>query len=140
MLNGDTATTTVVADSNTISNLFSSGNAVKGLFKVTLDDNGYVTGSTATAVTKSGNWVAVASTDKANGAPAGGVLAVDGTNAGTYTYDGSEKVYIVDETNGTMYEATMESIEDNDALFVEVVNAGGTAAERVAVKTVYVVR
>ncbi|MGI5930202.1 S-layer homology domain-containing protein [Pseudoflavonifractor sp.] len=140
VLNGDTATTTVVADSNTISNLFSSGNAVKGLFKVTLDDNGYVTGSTATAVTKSGNWVAVASTDKANGAPAGGVLAVDGTNAGTYTYDGSEKVYIVDETNGTMTEATMESIEAGDKLYVEVVNAGGTAAERVAVKTVYVVR
>ena len=34
----------------------------------------------------------------------------------------------------------MESIEAGDKLYVEVVNAGGTAAERVAVKTVYVVR
>ena len=138
VLNGDTATTTVVADSNTITNLFTAGAANAGLFQVTLDDNGYVTGSSATAVTKTGNWVAAGGgSDTAASAPANGVLVIAST---PYTYDGSEKVYIVDSTNGTMTEATMESIEAGDKLYVEVVNAGGTAAERVAVKTVYVVR
>ena len=138
VLNGDTATTTVVADSNTITNLFTAGAANAGLFQVTLDDNGYVTGSSATAVTKTGNWVAAGGgSDTAASAPANGVLVIAST---PYTYDGSEKVYIVDSTNGTMTEATMESIEAGDKLYVEVVNAGGTAAEQVAVKTVYVVR
>ncbi len=141
VLNGDTAVTTVLADSNTITNLFSSGSAVKGLFVVTLDDNGYVTGSTATKVVKgTGNWVAIASTDAANGAPANGVLKVDGTNTGTYTYDGTEHVYIVDTTNGTLYEATMDSILDDDKISVEVVDATADNGDQLAVKTVYVER
>lgn len=138
VLNGNADDATVTTTSNTIANLFSSTTAAAtGLFEVTLNDKGYVTA--ATPVSVAGNWVAVASTDAANGAPSGGVLAVDGTNAGNYTYNGSEKVYIVSTGDKTLTVGTIGNIADNDTLFVEVVDAAGTPAEQVAIKTIYVI-
>ena len=99
-----------------------------GLYVVKTNDNGVVTEAT---VQNTGTTF-VKTTLSANAA--NGII-------GTYTYDGTEKVYVIDDNS--ISEGTAESAQAGDTIYVKVVKDtthGGSAAENIAVQTMYIVK
>ena len=63
--------------------------------------------------------------------------AKDGVLDG-YTYDGSETVIVI--LDGELSSGSAESAKDGDTIYVKVVDSTGSAAERIAIDTIYIVK
>ena len=96
-----------------------------GLYVVKTNDNGVVTEATV----QNAGTTFVKTTLSANAA--NGII-------GTYTYDGTEKVYVIDDN--TISEGTAESAQAGDTIYVKVVKSSGSPAEQIAVQTMYIVK
>lgn len=113
------------------------------LYSVTYDSNGYVIApTTAQDETTVSGYVQGVAVGKA----ADGILQVDTTNPfndatvdETYTYDGDETVYIIDASEQTVKTGSVSSVKDTNVVYVKVVDDTGTAAEQVAIDTLYVI-
>lgn len=64
--------------------------------------------------------------------------AKDGVLDG-YTYNGSETVIVIDSDNA-LSSGSVESAQKDDTIYVKVVDAAGSAAERIAIDTIYIVK
>ena len=100
-----------------------------GLYVVKTNDSGVVTEATV-----QGTDTAFVETTNLSANAANGII-------GTYTYDGTEKVYVIDDNS--ISEGTAESAQAGDTIYVKVVKDtthGGSAAENIAVQTMYIVK
>lgn len=120
--------TTVSTKSTTVRDALTAGK----LYELTVKD-GYVTDAEEQLVAQSDasdNTTFVKSEVAAD--------AKDGVLDG-YTYSGSETVIVID-SDYDLSSGTVESAKDGDTIYVKVVDKAGTAAEQIAIDTIYIVK
>ena len=105
-----------------------SGLAKGKLYELTVDNDGYVTAKTEqTDSTKYVKKTLSSATEEAkNGVIAG------------YTYDGTETVVVIEDN--ALSSGSVSSAKNGDTIYVKVVDSTGTAAEKIAIKTIYIVK
>ena len=98
------------------------------LYELTVDNDGYVTAKTEqTSSTKYvKKTLSSASEEAKNGVIAG------------YTYDGTETVVVIEDN--ALSSGSVSSAKNGDTIYVKVVDSTGTAAEKIAIKTIYIVK
>ena len=105
-----------------------SGLTAGKLYELTTNDNGYVTAATEQTTT---------GTSYTKATVASGATANTGVFGGL-TYDGTETVIVIED--GALTTGDINSAEVGDTYYYRVVNASGTAAEQIAIKTIYIVK
>ena len=137
ILNGEL--TTVVATTELKLNGYDLSNNT--LYRVTLNDDGQVTGVSGRATDAKYDRVT------ANGnASNNGVLAIDsatlvnGTTTTSLTFNGSESVYMVNVDDKTVTTGSLADVRDDAVMFVKMVgtDASDKAADKIAVSIAYV--
>ena len=98
------------------------------LYELTVDNDGYVTAKTEQ--TSSTKYVKK-TLDNANQEAKNGVIA-------GYTYDGTETVVVIEDN--ALSSGSVSSAKNGDTIYVKVVDSTGTAAEKIAIKTIYIVK
>ena len=103
------------------------------LYTVEFDGSGYVTKSTLQGAAGTDFVKSTVTTAAKNG------LLV--TNATTYTYDGTEKVVVID-SDGELVSGSITSASKDDVVYVKVVdkNAADGTAKKIAIDTIYIIQ
>ena len=111
------------------------------LYAVTVDNEGYISDSD-NDFTNNGALADFAYTAAQADPSNGTIKTYDTINsvAATVTYNGSEKVYVVNVDDKTLTEGSVSDIVEGTYFWVEVVDkaAGAKASEKIAAKTIYV--
>ena len=123
ILNGEEATIQTKTETE-----FSTGMTKGELYELDVDNDGYVTDST---IQNASGPVYVEKTMTE------AMEASDGVIAG-YTYDGSETIIVIDDNE--VVGGSINSARNGDTIYVKVVDASGTAAEKVAIDVIYIVK
>ena len=103
------------------------------LYTVEFDGSGYVTKSALQGAAGDDFVKSTVTTAAKNG------LLV--TNATTYTYDGTEKVVVID-SDGELVSGSITSASKDDVVYVKVVdkNAAAGTAKKIAIDTIYIIQ
>ena len=101
------------------------------LYTVEFDGSGYVTKSTLQGNTGDDFVKSTVTTAAKNG------LLV--TNATTYTYDGTEKVVVID-SDGELVSGSITSASKDDVVYIKVVDKNASGAKLIAIDTIYIIQ
>ena len=101
------------------------------VYELTTDNDGYVTAKTEQITSGTAYIKATVDTNEAKN----GILDTNGTD---YTYDGTEKVIVIDDD--TIIGNSINSAKNGDTVYVKVVDKNGDAAEKLAIEVIYIVK